>query len=94
MSFALAERDKVEQIAIRVQTDCSLTASLGFLEGSPREKGEAEIDGGGVKQVESVLKLETMGRNKQAATLNGLEKHRFNEGDRPLFVYRNSFAIL
>jgi len=64
-----------------------LDRPLGFPEGGPWKKGEAEIDGGGVKQVELALELETMGRSKLAATFKELEKHRLIERRRLLLVH-------
>ena len=82
MGLAFAERDKGGQIAVRAQADMQLDRPLGFPKSGPWKKGEAEIDGGGVKQVELALELEAMGRGKLATALKEFEKHRLKERGR------------
>ena len=64
-----------------------LDRPLGFPKSGPWKKGEAEIDGGGVKQVELALELEAMGRGKLATALKEFEKHRLKEGGWLLLVH-------
>ena len=70
MIFAIGNGQKRRDLAGIVQAVMELDGSFGSAELGPGKRGEAEIDDGGVQQVEGIFETEAMFGRHGAAALN------------------------
>ena len=86
MMFAIGKRNKFRQVAVTIESDVYFYGPFGLAELGPGKDGKAEINNGGIKQVEFAVELEAMLGCKLAAALQQLVKDDFIKCGRLFFI--------